>query len=260
MLRTNGARWRGPAWPGPTAETFALGDGPVTVISGEAERELQVPTGVLQACVASDGTQLCVVREGAFEIWDVRTGEVRQTKRVPNGPAVRGPLIACGHYLASPFLQGDSCRSFILNVTTGELQNIRGRAATFSPDARSVATGSAQIAYLYQTSEPHQRVELFSSFGWVYDLAFSPSGALIAAACENAGVIVLDVATRERVADFPTVEAVCVAFGANDEELLAGTSDGIFTIDLMSPQRLRAHAQRFVHAPLSDADRKAYGI
>ncbi len=123
---------------------------------------------------------------------------------------------------------GPSVPAKIGAVTTGSGEFV---SVALSPDCQFLATGGNGDVELWRIADSRQVATLpSSSFGNVYELAFSYDGKVLAAAGQDGTVSLWDVADRRRIAILdatPNGATYCVSFSSVGDTVATGGSDGV---------------------------------
>ncbi len=169
------------------------------VATGKAGRTL--PEDPAAATYSADGKTL-VTCANSLSLWDVATGKPLRHAKVPRShPFSRVALLPDGRTLV---VWGTRQLIEFYDTLTGKgVRRFDGHdwginALAFSPDGKSLASGSAEEVRLWDLSGKRQvrRLELDQSRGWpewAADLAFFPDGKRLLAGGGNQGVQVWDV-------------------------------------------------------------------
>ncbi|MDT7602496.1 MAG: eukaryotic-like serine/threonine-protein kinase [Acidobacteriota bacterium] len=161
-------------------------------------------------------------------MWDLETGR----NVAPPSPDWEGNWVSVSPdgTLAVAATPGGNVRFFDLKrrkqLDNPHVHRDHGRAVAFSPDGRYVATGAEKIVlWDAKTREQITPLEYPSS---VWNLAFSPDGRYLVSTHGDGAILVWNVNTRERVANFNEhVAAVeSVAFSRDGRRVASASADG----------------------------------
>ncbi|MFQ5810941.1 MAG: WD40 repeat domain-containing protein, partial [Armatimonadota bacterium] len=243
-----------------TDETVKLWD----VATGRLLRTLAAPTFVFGQWLAfsPDGGTLAVAGEwkevegggeGLVQLWDVRTGELRQELTASINPTFSVAFSPDGKFLvggSAPITLGEAelggptemGELHLWDLATGEVQRKLtghpvGLRVSFSPDGKTVATGGldepgAVLLWDVETGAVKQAPARYSHP--VMAVAFSPDGTLLASACEDEGMQLLDAQTGEvkRTLAARPGEVLCVAFSPDGKTLAVAREETVRLWDL----------------------------
>jgi WD40 repeat protein len=175
---------------------------------------------------AADTSTTTIVR-----LWDLATGQATVLATMPD--SYGGKVLAFhpgGHTLA--VAEGMDRTVQLLDVATGHLTALAGHtypveAAAFSPDGRTLATGSSdKTARLWDLATGQATATLTHHGGYVVSVAFSPDGRTLATSTGDI-VQLWDLATGQATATlFGHTEHVwSVAFSPDGHTLATGSMD-----------------------------------
>jgi WD40 repeat protein len=166
-------------------------------------------------------------------LWDLATGQATTLASLLD--SYGGKVLAfhpSGHTLACSPGMDRTIR--LLDLATGQLTTLTGHtspveAAAFSPDGRTLATGSTDATIrLWDLATGQVTATLTPHGGYVVSVAFSPDGRTLATASTDGGTVRLwDVATGQATTTlFGHTEFVwSVAFSPDGRTLASGSMD-----------------------------------
>jgi WD40 repeat protein len=193
-----------------------------------------------------DGKSLALAQEV-----ELGTGRCRVLVRDLPGGTVRATLPPAGaltfqhfRFLADgkALVTDDNSGVRFWDVKSGkETRQIAGRMwAGFSPDGRSIVTGTADTLFVEETASGKELFRLRVPGGWQARVAFSPNGKVLAVAEPDGAIRLLDAATgKERRALRGHQGAVrALAFSPDGKALASGSMDTtIFIWDVKDTAR-----------------------
>jgi WD40 repeat protein len=222
------------------------------------------PYGVIHAVVSPDGRWLATSgTDGSVKIWEVagrravallQTGAKTSAYRLLFSPDGRSLVVVT---------EENRDRAELWDVSAGKLRAVledstdKIERVGFSPDSRSVATGTDAQVKLWDTATGKELTTFRDPDGYVTCLAFAPDGRTLATAVGRpfdflkAGRVTLwDRATLKESASWEVAEggAWALAFAPDGNMLAVGENGGAITLwDLPSRQQravLRGHTNR----------------
>jgi WD40 repeat protein len=224
-----------------TVTLWAIATGQITALTGSAGRIRSVAFSPDGRTLASSETPpwrpgQASTQEGStttVRLWDLATGQATTLSSLRG--CYQGKALAfhpSGHILASsPGMDGTLQ---LLHLDTGQVTTLAGHAygieaAAFSPDGRTLATGSCDATIrLWDLATGQTTTILTPHGGYVVSVAFSPDGRTLASAGTDRTVRLWDPATGQPTATlFGHTEFVrSAAFSPDGHTLATASMDG----------------------------------
>jgi WD40 repeat protein/serine/threonine protein kinase len=183
---------------------------------------------------------------GHISLWDLANARVTEGMDLLEGPVTGLALSRDGKYLAAA---GHDERAFLFDLAHGGRLSLEGHSdlagcVAFSPDSRTVATGSADgTVRLWDVPDGKQRRVLSATgMGAVLTVAFSSDGALLAAAGEDRAIRLWDLKTNRVLArlDGSPDAVLTIAFSPDASLLASAGRDQAVRTWSVSSGRLRS--------------------
>ena len=224
-----------------TVTLWAIATGQITALTGSAGRVRSVAFSPDGRTLASSETPPWQPGQASTEagstatvrLWDLATGQATMVSSLQS--RYQGKALAfqpSGHILASsPGMDGTLQ---LLHLDTGQVTTLAGHAygigaAAFSPDGRTLATGSDDATVrLWDLATGQTTIILTPHGGYVVSVAFSPDGRTLASASIDRTVRLWDPATGQPTATlFGHTELVTsAAFSPDGHTLATASRDG----------------------------------
>jgi WD40 repeat protein len=175
---------------------------------------------------------------GEVKLWDVRTGEwkadllshIQQVEGWPQGTAWSLTYSPDGKVLAI----GTGAQNVVLwdvpaEKVSGYLRQGTGvREVAFAADGLSLATACGYVAKTWDLATRAERLELRGHGGWIWSLAISPDGRVLATGSKDQTTRLWDLADGRQLAsyDWQAGKVNSVAFAADGMTAAAGCESG----------------------------------
>jgi WD40 repeat protein len=179
---------------------------------------------------------------GEVKLWDVRTGEwqadllshIEHIEGWPQGTAWSLAYSPGGELLAI----GTGAQNVVLwDIKAGRVrgyvrQGTGVRALAFSPSGSELATACGYIAKTWDVTMRTERLELRGHHGWIWSLAYSPDGRILATGSRDQTTRLWDTRTGRELASYnwQAGKVNSVAFAADGMTAAAGCDSGAVVI------------------------------
>ena len=215
------------------------------------ERNRYYSYGIQSVFFSPDGQTLAGAGYNEVPLWDVNTGELRQSLSGHVGWINDVAFSPDGLTLASASHQDGTIRFWDVN-TGGHRQTLTGhapvaspysdRSVLFSPDGQTLASGDRRYIYLWDTNTSALRQTFNAYTLTVYSISFSPDGQTIACAGQGNSVWLLDANTgsllRELIGHTHNISSV--SFSPDGQTLASGSDDKTIRLwDVKTGEHLR---------------------
>jgi eukaryotic-like serine/threonine-protein kinase len=210
-------------------------------------RLISTPTGEWEGDVRAvfdpTGRLLAVgSRDGNVRLWDARTGASVGVLQGPSRYALDVAFRPDGQKLASGGLD-DKLYVWDLGTRTAEVIETGGinYRIAYSPNGKRIASRAGLF-----DAETHEKLADLPAGILIHGVAFSPDGSRLAVACRDNTIRLVDVATRQQVAELRghTQYVHAVAWSPDGTRLVSGSGDGTLRIwDSLSVQERAKRGQ-----------------
>ena len=192
-------------------------------------RQLNLP--VESVAFSPDSTTLAGASfDGSIRLWDVATGDTRQTLTGHTSNVTSVAFSPDGQTLASGSWQNirlwDIATGYTLTTLTGHPEGIK--SVVFSPDGQTLASGGLDDTIrLWDVATGDTRQTLTGHKGWVRSVAFSPDGQTLASGSRQ-NIRLWDIATGyiRHLFIVDTYNVSSVVFSPDGQTLASGSGDG----------------------------------